>query len=52
MATLIIALSDQTTLNIDGQGLGQMTDILEIAVHAILKIRSAVACGPKMKIVH
>ena len=52
MATLIISLANQTILNIDGQGLGQMDEILDIVVHALITIRASCSVVPQLKIVH
>jgi len=40
MGTLIISIADMTTLNIDGlSNITSMSEILEIVVHAVLKIK-------------
>ena len=41
LATLVIGLSDLTILNIKGEDLSEVKDILEIAVHAFLKMKIA-----------
>jgi hypothetical protein len=43
MGTFIISIADLTTLNVDGlANVGSMTEILDIVVHAVLKIRDTV----------
>ena len=43
MGTFIISIADLTTLNIDGMAsVLSMTEILDIVVHAVLKIRDTV----------
>lgn len=44
MGTFIISIADLTTLNIDGlANINAMTEILDIVVHAVLKIRDSVS---------
>ena len=54
MATFIISIADMTTLNIDGlSNVISMTEILDIVVHAILKIKDTnVRMDPKIHFVH
>lgn len=43
MGTFIVSIADLTTLNIDGlANITAMTEILDIVVHAVLKIRDSV----------
>lgn len=53
MGTLIISIADLTTLNIDGlANVTAMTEILDIVVHAVLKIRDSVSMQPQIHFVH
>jgi len=54
MGTLIISIADMTTLNIDGlSNINSMSEILEIVVHAVLKIKdTGVSMEPKLHFVH
>ena len=53
MGTFIISIADMTTLNIDGMpNVTSMTDILDIVVLAVLKIRDTVTMDPKIHFVH
>lgn len=53
MGTLIISIADMTTLNVDGlSNVTSMTEILDIVVHAVLKIRDTVTMDPKIHFVH
>jgi hypothetical protein len=47
MGTFIISIADMTTLNIDGlSNITSMAEILDIVVHAVLKIKDSVHMEP------
>ena len=53
MGTFIVAIADSTTINISGlANVTSVSEILDIIVHAVLKIRDSVGLEPKIKFVH